>query len=50
MASNLNVSAWLVEELPTLAGFEFDDDRGPEMTLCLKSATGAISESSISFG
>jgi len=52
MESNLNAVAWpfvLVEEVPLPAGFEFDDDRGPDMTgLCLKSATGAIPKSNVS--
>ena len=51
--SNLNSSVWpfmFVEELPSFAGFELDDDRGRDVTnLCLKSAMGAIPESSVSF-
>jgi hypothetical protein len=47
IGSNLNASGAesfvLVEGLPSLAGFEVGDDRGPDITgPCLKSAMGAI--------
>ena len=42
--SNLNLFVWPfvpVEGLPFFAGFELEDDRGPDITsLCLKSAMG----------
>ena len=55
MVSHLNSSVWpfvLVEGLLPLGSFDFDgDDRTLDATgICLKSATGAMTKPSMSFG
>ena len=49
--SNLSVWPFVFAGRPVFVDFKIDDDRGPDMTsLCLKSATGAITKSTVSFG